>query len=154
MGGRRAHQFAVCVCAWCYELQSFDCLPPCTSFCGVCAQVLDDLLCVNDAMLLILWMRLFLQAQGFNVKDNVVYQDNQSAILLENNGKRLSSKNTKHIDIRYFFITDNIRRKQMRVEYCPTEIMRGDFMTKHLQGTEFCVFRQQTLNLPDHLAGI
>eukprot|EP00957_Ditylum_brightwellii_P052740 3997971-Ditylum_brightwellii.AAC.1 len=58
-----------------------------------------ELVGVNDDMLLILWTRLFLQAQGFKVKDNVVYQDNQSAILLENNGKRSSSKNAKHIDI-------------------------------------------------------
>ena len=103
---------------------------------------------VNDTMALILWTRLFIEAQGYTVNDNVVYQDNQSAILLENNGKRSSSKKTCHIEIRYFFITDNIRRKQMRVEYCPSELMCADFMTKPLQGATFRRFRQQTLNLP------
>jgi hypothetical protein len=111
-----------------------------------------ELVGVNDAMCLIIWTRLFLEAQGYKVKDNVVYQDNQSAMLLENNGKRSSSKNTKHIEIRYFFITDNIRRKQMRIEYCPTEQMRADCMTKPLQGRSFRRQRQEMLNLPDHLS--
>ena len=35
-------------------------------------------------------------------------QDNKSAILMENNGKASSSKQTKHINICYFFITDHI----------------------------------------------
>ena len=98
-----------------------------------------ELVGVNDAMALIVWTRMFLEAQGYHVTDNVVYQDNQSAILLESNGKRSSSKKTRHIEIRYFFITDNIRRKQMRVEYCPTEEMRADFMTKPLQGSRSAV---------------
>ena len=106
-----------------------------------------ELVGVNDAMALIIWTRLFVEAQGYSVKDNVVYQDNQSAILLENNGKRSSSKKTRHIEIRCFFVTDNIRRKQMRVEYCPTEDMRADFMTKPLQGAAFQKFRMDTLNL-------
>ena len=106
-----------------------------------------ELVGVNDAMALIIWTRLFIEAQGYVIKDNVVYQDNQSAILLENNGKRSSSKKTRHIEIRYFFVTDNIRRKQMRVEYCPTDDMRADFMTKPLQGSAFRKFRKETLNL-------
>eukprot|EP00957_Ditylum_brightwellii_P017354 1307586-Ditylum_brightwellii.AAC.1 len=40
---------------------------------------------VNDAMSLIIWTCLFIQVQGYNIVDNVVYQDNQSTILLENN---------------------------------------------------------------------
>ena len=107
-----------------------------------------ELVGMNDAMALILWTRLFLEAQGFAIKDNVVYQDNQSAILLENNGKRSSSKKTRHIEIRYFFVTDNIKRKNLRVEYCPTENMRADFLTKPLQGAAFRKYRKETLNLP------
>jgi len=61
---------------------------------------------VNDAMSMVLWTHNFLGAQGQSVTDNVLYQDNQSAILLENNGKASSGKRTRHIDIQYFFITD------------------------------------------------
>jgi hypothetical protein len=45
-----------------------------------------ELVGVNDAMPLVMWTPNFLEGQGYDVQDNVVYQDNQSAILLENNG--------------------------------------------------------------------
>ena len=55
---------------------------------------------MNDAMALILWTRHFLEGQGFTVTDNVVFQDNESAMLLENNGCLCSTKRTRHIEIR------------------------------------------------------
>jgi hypothetical protein len=63
----------------------------------------------DDFMPAICWTRYFMKAQGYCVKDNVLIQDNKSSILLEKNGKASSSKRTKHINIRYFFITE--RRK-------------------------------------------
>jgi hypothetical protein len=80
----------------------------------------------------------------------VVFQDNQSAMLLENNGKMSSSKRTRHLEIRYFFVTDNINKKNLRVEYCPTDDMLADFFTKPLQGAKFKRFRARILNLPYH----
>ena len=41
-----------------------------------------DLVEVDDLMPQILWMQYFLEAQGINVSDNVVYQDNQRAMKL------------------------------------------------------------------------
>jgi hypothetical protein len=49
-----------------------------------------------------------MKAQGYGVKDNVLFEDNKSSIILEKNGKASSSKRTKHINIRYFFITDRV----------------------------------------------
>ena len=40
---------------------------------------------VNDAMVLVLWMHHFLEDQGLVVKDNIMYQGKESAILLEKN---------------------------------------------------------------------
>ena len=107
-----------------------------------------ELVGVNDAMGLILWTRKFIEAQGYTVNDNVVFQDNQSTMRLQNNGKRSSSKKTRHIDIRYYFITDNIRRRELRVEHCPTDQMRGDFFTKPLQGSLFRAHVSTIMNLP------
>jgi hypothetical protein len=42
-----------------------------------------ELVGVDDGMPLVVWTRNFMIEQGCNRKDNVVYQDNQSAILLE-----------------------------------------------------------------------
>ena len=113
-----------------------------------------ELVGVNDAMGLIIWSRRFLEGQGYNITDNVVYQDNQSAMLLENNGKMSSSKNTRHIHIRYFFVTDAIKRNDMSVVYCPTDQMKGDFYTKPLQGSKFLKFRKEVMNLPDAASAV
>jgi len=76
-----------------------------------------------------------------------VYQDNQSAMKLEQNGKRSSTKNTRHMEIRYFFITDNIARNKLSIEYCPTDIMLGDYFTKPQQGSRMRKSRVSILNL-------
>ena len=84
-----------------------------------------------------------MEAQGYKVNDNILLQDNKSAILLESNGKASSSKRTKHIKIRYFFITDRVSKGDLSIEWCPTNEMVGDFMTKPLQGAKFRKFREQ-----------
>ena len=66
-----------------------------------------------------------------------MYQDNQSAILLENNGKKSSSKKTRHINIRYYFITDRIKSDEIEIEYCPTDDMVADYFTKPLKEKNF-----------------
>jgi hypothetical protein len=97
------------------------------------------------------WPRLF--GPGFFLRPRAtqstiqLYQDNQSAILLEKNGRASSSKRTRHINIRYFFVTDRIANKELSVEYCPTGNMMADFYTKPLQGTPFCKFRDQIMNI-------
>ena len=51
-----------------------------------------------------------------------------------------------------FFVTDNIGKKHLRIEYCPTDDMIADFFTKPLQGTKFRRFRALILNLSDDIA--
>jgi len=106
-----------------------------------------ELVAVDDVMPQILWTQYFLKAQGYDVETATIYQDNQSAMLLEKNGKGSSGKRTRHVNIRYYFVTDRIKSKEVQVEYCPTGIMRGDFFTKPLQGTPFRTFRDQILNV-------
>jgi hypothetical protein len=108
-----------------------------------------ELVSVNDVMPQVLWTRYFLSAQGYDTTENIVYQDNQSAILLEKNGKGSSSKRTRHIDIRYFFVTDRVASKEVSIEYCPTGDMIADFFTKPLQGSQFKKFRDQIMNIQE-----
>ena len=68
-------------------------------------------------------------------------QDNKSAMLLDNNGVLSSSKQTKHINVRYYFIEDKIEKDKINVIYCPTSKMVRDFFTKPLQGTKSIKFR-------------
>jgi hypothetical protein len=76
-----------------------------------------------------------------------VFLNNQSAILLERKGKASSSKRTKHISIRYFFVANRIANNELSVEWCPTGRMIADYITKPLQGTLFKQFR-------DHIMGV
>jgi hypothetical protein len=53
------------------------------------------------------------------------------------------SKGRKHIHIRYFFATDKIAKKELKLIYCPTDKMIADYSTKLLQGAKFVEFRDQ-----------
>jgi hypothetical protein len=108
-----------------------------------------ELIGVNDVMGIILWTRHFLEAQGYEVVENVILQDNESAILLEKNGRQSSTKRTRHLEIRYFFVTDNVNRKRITIEHCPTGDMTGDYFTKPVQGSLFKKHVKAILNLDD-----
>ena len=51
-----------------------------------------ELVVVDDGLPLVLWTRNFLEAQGFDVTDNMVFQDNLSAMQLEKNGHASSGR--------------------------------------------------------------
>ncbi|GAX11354.1 hypothetical protein FisN_22Lu047 [Fistulifera solaris] len=110
-----------------------------------------ELVGVGEVIGQMLWTKRFMDCQGYNTKASIVYQDNDSAILLEKNGKASSSKRTRHIDIRYFHITDRVAAGEVVVKYCPTEEMLADFFTKPLQGSHFIRFRDVLLNLDRHI---
>ena len=111
-----------------------------------------ELVAVDDVIGQILWTNYFLSEQGYNTKDTVIYQDNRSAILLEKNGRASSGKRTKHMNVRYFFITDRINNKEVNIEYRPTDDMVADFFTKPLQGQKFFKFRDLILNTKSNRA--
>ena len=46
----------------------------------------------DDVMPQMLWTRYFLKAQGYGTGENILYQDNLSAMLLEKNGNKSSIK--------------------------------------------------------------
>jgi hypothetical protein len=50
----------------------------------------------------------FLEAQGCGHQDTILHEDNQSAILFKKNGRKSSSKRTKHLNVPFSFITDHI----------------------------------------------
>ena len=66
---------------------------------------------ISDSMPKNMWVLYFTKAQGRQVNDNILNEDNTSAIRLAKNGKRSSEKMTQHIKIRYFFVADRIEAK-------------------------------------------
>ena len=107
-----------------------------------------ELVAVDDCMTQVLWTKYFLEEQGYPTEATVILQDNSSAIKLENNGQKSMGQRSRHINNRYFFITDQIAKGNVRVEYCPTEDMESDFHTKPCQGSKYVKHRTTVMNLP------
>ena len=61
---------------------------------------------VDDTLPLVEWTPLFLEEQNYDVIVNRASQDNKSAMLLEENGKRSSGKRTRALNTRHFAMTD------------------------------------------------
>jgi hypothetical protein len=125
-----------------------------------------ELVGVDDSLPFNLWSLLFLKSQGYHANQceptkenadrikflghrNILYQDNTSSIRLETNGKASSTKRTRHINIRYFLITDKVKRGEIEIEYCPTDEMLADYFTKPLQGSLFQRHRNAILGISD-----
>jgi hypothetical protein len=101
----------------------------------------SKMIAVNDTIAKLLWTKKFIEAQGHKVKANIIYEDNTSAMKLELHGKASSGKRTCHFDIKFFYFMDLIKRNEMQVEYCPTNKMVADYMTKPLVGSKFIKFK-------------
>ena len=107
-----------------------------------------ELVATVDVLPQIVWTSYFLIEQGYRVEKSVLYQDNQSAILLEKNGKASIGKRTRHINIRYFFMKDRTDKGEVYV-FFSTEEMVGDFFTKPLLRYKFRKFRKIIMNFAD-----
>ena len=106
----------------------------------------SELMATDDMIAQIIWTQKFLEAQGYEVKTTIVYQDNKSAMLLEKNGRYSAGKWSRHLDIKYFFITDQVKKGNIDIVFCPTDKMIADYMTKLLHRTKFAKFKSMIMN--------
>jgi len=110
----------------------------------------SEVIGVHDVLPQLIWTTHFLKGQGVKVNESVQYQDKMSSMLLEKNGRASSSKRTRHMNIRFFFIKDQVESKEVCIEYYPTGEMLADFFTKPLQGKQFYKLQDQVMNIdPD-----
>ena len=105
-----------------------------------------ELIGVYNMMPQKIWVGNIMQVQGQDVKQIKLMLDNMSSILLDHNGKVLSSKQTKHIDI-YFHIKEKADMNEIDIAHCPTEDMGADFFTKPVQGNLFQKLHDQNMVL-------
>ena len=108
----------------------------------------SEIIGLHDKSSDVLWTQYFLEAQGYTISSNIVYQDNMSTLSLAKNGYVSSSKRTKHIKAKYFFIRHYHHSKELDLRYCPTEQMWADVLTKPLQGSKFRQMRAFLMNCP------
>jgi len=61
---------------------------------------------VHDKLPDIKWTAYFVECQGYDIDEYIIFQDNMSSLSLERNGRISSSKWMKHIKAKYFLIKD------------------------------------------------
>ena len=84
----------------------------------------------------LLWLRGILGELGLEVRTgSVVYGDNQSAIAVSKNG--VKGERTKHVDIKYHFVTETLESGAVTLEWIPTAEQQADIFTKALHGPVF-----------------
>ena len=88
-----------------------------------------------------IWFENFMEAQGYPLSSNIIWQDNEDAERMAKNGKMSCSRKSRHIAIKFFWIHDRVKQGQIEVKHCPTDVMLADFFTKALQGKRFDIFR-------------
>lgn len=88
--------------------------------------------CVKELLYLKALIDELTDSEMKNVK---VYVDNQSAITLIKNGQM--NKRSKHIDVRYYFISEKVHEGLISISYCSSENQVADIFTKPLNNVKF-----------------
>ena len=117
----------------------------------------SELVGVDDTITFIEWISLFMKCQVKHYPNSdplkllgtkvLALQDNTSTIKLARNGRRSCGQRTRHINIRYFYITDKINDGTVVMSYCPTKEMVSDYFTKPLQGSLFRLHRNAIMGV-------
>ena len=66
---------------------------------------------------MILWMIWLIGYQDCDFDKKIIYQDNKYTILPENNCKNISRNCTPDLNFFYLFLTDNIEKGNLSIEY-------------------------------------
>ena len=69
-----------------------------------------ELIGIADALGLMMWTKYFIELQGYSIDSNILFQDNQSTILLAKNGRSSAGKKSNHIKNCYLLITDKVNQ--------------------------------------------
>ena len=94
-----------------------------------------ELVALSDEAGLMFHIEDFVNAQGYSCQV-MIGQDNQSTIAMISSDKTESMR-TLHIKVRYFWLREKLKLKELILEYVPTGNMLADILTKPMQGNLF-----------------
>ncbi len=104
--------------------------------CNTKSSTETEIISFADKLADIIWMRYFIECQGYTIDEYIVFQDNMSAMSLEKNGRVSSSKRTKHIKAKYSLSKTTMMLNRLILNFAL--LMRwADIPTKPLQGQKF-----------------
>lgn len=106
-----------------------------------------ELIACSDSVAHIHQIKNILTDLGEQVEQVNIFQDNKSTITLLTNEKPVSQQ-SRHIDIRYFFMRDQINHG-FKIVHCDTKKMIADVLTKPLAGNQFLSLRNLLLGKTD-----
>ena len=93
----------------------------------------------------VLWLRDLLSELGLHVQfGSLVYGDNQSTLAVSQNG--VKGERTKHVDVKYHFITQTVEEGAVKLKWIPTAEQQADIFTKALAPPVFERLRQQLMS--------
>jgi len=95
-----------------------------------------ELVAGSDECSTAIGVRNFVRAQGHDLGPVILYQDNKSTMATIKKGKH-TGRNTKHVNVRYFFLKDRVEQGEVELKYLPTDDMIADGLTKPIQGALF-----------------
>jgi hypothetical protein len=96
-----------------------------------------ELVCVFDGLDFLIWFKRVLVWMGIPQDTVKIWQDNTSTITMSFMGRGSSGSNTRHIDIKYFFIAQFIEDATFAIEHMGRENMLGDFFASPRAGQVF-----------------
>jgi hypothetical protein len=76
-----------------------------------------ELVGASDYLPYPIWPKKFLEAKRYPLKESIFYQDNQSTIKFEKNGRKSCEPKSRHINIRYFFIKNWLNLEHIDVQH-------------------------------------
>ena len=104
------------------------------------AELYAEAAAINEAK----WLEGLLIELGLPTKEvPLVLGDNQSTQKLSEND--IKSERTKHVDIKYHYVQDEVQNKRIRLQWIPTSEQLADILTKSLGGPLHKQLRSQLL---------
>jgi len=86
-----------------------------------------------------LWLKKLARDLGLEIGQICIKGDNQGALKLLKHS--MSTQRSKHIDVMHHFARERVLRGEVSFEYCSTEHMAADFLTKAVSPAKFAKCR-------------
>ena len=76
------------------------------------------------------WLKYLVNNFNEYIRGVIINEDNQGCLKMLESNK--GGNRTKHIDVKYHYVRDIMEKREMKFEYCSTELMLADILTKPL----------------------
>lgn len=94
-----------------------------------------ELIALCSAVQECMYFKRLLEDLGIHLANFKVYEDNQGCIAIVNNPE--NNRRVKHIDLKYNFISENVKINLLTLEYINTKLQIADMLTKGLPRIQF-----------------